>query len=66
MLASRRIRPRQSTSIDLATTPISARGNDIRRCIEREKRPKRWQRQWKFDLIERGNPDWRDMFDLLA
>jgi len=23
-------------------------------------------RQWKFDLIERGNPDWQDMFDLLA
>jgi len=34
-------------------------------CIAQEKRVKRWRRQWKFDLIERGNPDWHDLFDLL-
>ncbi|WP_037463073.1 GIY-YIG nuclease family protein [Sphingobium herbicidovorans] len=39
---------------------------DIANCIAHEKRLKRWRRQWKFDLIERGNPDWRDMFDTLA
>ena len=42
------------------------RGDDIASCIAHEKRLKRWHRQWKFDLIERGNPDWQDMFDLLA
>jgi len=41
-------------------------GDDILTCIEHEKRVKRWRRQWKFDLIERGNPDWRDMFETLA
>ena len=41
-------------------------GEDIATCIEQEKRLKRWRRTWKFDLIERGNPDWQDMFDLLA
>ncbi len=41
-------------------------GDDIATCIEHEKRLKRWRRTWKFDLIERGNPDWQDMFDLLA
>ena len=38
-------------------------------CIEDgiafEKRLKRWRRQWKFDLIERGNPDWDDLYDQL-
>ncbi|MBN8842655.1 MAG: GIY-YIG nuclease family protein [Sphingomonadales bacterium] len=41
------------------------RGDDIVRCIAHEKRIKRWHRHWKFELIERGNPDWLDMFDLL-
>ncbi|MBU0557504.1 MAG: GIY-YIG nuclease family protein [Alphaproteobacteria bacterium] len=42
------------------------RGDDIVSCIAHEKRLKRWRRAWKFELIERGNPDWRDMFDQLA
>ena len=28
---------------------------------EREKRIKRWRRQWKIELIESVNPTWRDM-----
>lgn len=35
-------------------------------AIEHEKRLKRWRRAWKFDLIERANPEWRDLFDDLA
>ncbi|MEM7061468.1 MAG: GIY-YIG nuclease family protein [Pseudomonadota bacterium] len=27
----------------------------------REKRIKRWRRQWKIDLIESVNPGWRDV-----
>ncbi len=29
-------------------------------AISREKRLKRWRREWKFALIEAENPDWRD------
>ena len=35
-------------------------------ALEHEKRLKRWRRAWKFDLIERTNPDWRDLFDDLV
>lgn len=42
------------------------RGEDITECIQHEKRLKRWHRQWKFELIERDNPDWTDLSDLLA
>ena len=42
------------------------RSDDIAACIEHEKRLKRWRREWKYDLIERANPDWRDLFNLLA
>jgi putative endonuclease len=34
-------------------------------AIAHEKRVKRWRREWKFDLIEKGNPDWADLFDRL-
>ncbi|MBA4748230.1 MAG: GIY-YIG nuclease family protein [Sphingopyxis sp.] len=30
-------------------------------AILREKRIKRWLRQWKINLIEAANPDWRDL-----
>lgn len=29
----------------------------------RERRIKRWHRQWKIDLIEAANPCWRDLTD---
>ncbi len=41
------------------------RGDDIATCIAHEKRLKRWRRAWKFALIERGNPEWVDLFDML-
>lgn len=32
----------------------------------REKQLKHWRRKWKINLIERENPEWRDLFcDLL-
>jgi putative endonuclease len=40
-------------------------GASITDCIAYEKRLKRWRRAWKFDLIERGNPNWADLFDRL-
>src|SRR4051794_468957 len=29
----------------------------------REHSLKRWRREWKFELIEKDNPDWRDLTD---
>ena len=40
--------------------------SDINEAIKREKRLKKWKRQWKIDLIEKSNPDWRDLsYDFL-
>lgn len=30
-------------------------------AILREKQIKKWNRQWKINMIERENPDWRDL-----
>ena len=34
----------------------------ISEAIFREKILKKWRRQWKIDLIESANPDWRDLW----
>lgn len=34
---------------------------DMPTAIAREKQLKRWHREWKVNLIERDNPDWRDL-----
>jgi len=31
-------------------------------AILREKRIKKWKRAWKVELIEEGNPGWRDLY----
>ncbi len=36
--------------------------SDIRDAITREKRLKKWNRDWKIHLIEKMNPEWRDFF----
>jgi putative endonuclease len=30
-------------------------------AIAREKQLKKWRRAWKVELIERNNPEWRDL-----
>ncbi|MBA3667803.1 MAG: GIY-YIG nuclease family protein [Sphingomonas sp.] len=30
-------------------------------AILREKRVKRWERAWKLEVLEAGNPQWRDL-----
>ena len=36
---------------------------DVYSAITREKQMKAWKRQWKIDLIEGKNPDWKDLYD---
>jgi putative endonuclease len=36
--------------------------NDVRIAIEKEKQIKKWNRQWKLELIEEKNPNWVDLF----
>jgi putative endonuclease len=36
--------------------------NDIYVAITREKRIKKWNRQWKVELIEKFNPGWKDLY----
>src|SRR5205823_4463038 len=35
-------------------------------AILREKRIKKWRREWKLELIERHNPQWRDLYHELT
>ncbi|MBL7995740.1 GIY-YIG nuclease family protein [bacterium] len=32
-------------------------------AIQREKRIKKWKRQWKIELIEKLNPQWIDLYN---
>ena len=32
-------------------------------AIQREKAIKEWKRQWKLELIEAQNPEWRDLYE---
>ena len=35
---------------------------DIKSAITREKQIKKWKRKWKIELIEKDNPEWRDLY----
>ncbi len=39
--------------------------DDIATARRREKTLKGWKRAWKIELIEKDNPDWRDLFESL-
>ena len=36
--------------------------DDIRYAIEKEKKLKTWNRNWKIREIEKFNPEWKDLF----
>ena len=40
--------------------------SDIEAAIKREKRLKKWNRQWKIQLIEETNPNWSDLYPSIA
>lgn len=37
--------------------------NDINSAITKEKQLKKWNREWKINLIEKNNHTWKDLFD---
>lgn len=39
--------------------------SDIVSAIGREKQLKKWRRNWKLNLIEKENPEWKDLYNLL-
>jgi putative endonuclease len=39
--------------------------DDIKFAIKREKQMKKWNRDWKIRLIEKINPDWKDLYEEL-
>ena len=36
---------------------------DMLAAITREKQLKKWNRDWKVNLIQEKNPDWQDLYD---
>jgi putative endonuclease len=36
---------------------------DVESVIIREKQLKKWNRVWKLRLIERSNPQWKDLYE---
>ncbi|QBY03996.1 GIY-YIG nuclease family protein [Thalassotalea sp. HSM 43] len=39
--------------------------DDMESALYREKRLKRWQRNWKERLIRKVNPEWKDLYQEL-
>ena len=39
---------------------------NVESAINREKQLKKWNRDWKLELIESVNPDWIDLYDKLV
>jgi len=39
---------------------------DAENAIRREKRLKKYNRKWKTELIEKANPDWKDLYEDLT
>ena len=37
----------------------------VETAISREKQIKAWKRQWKLRLIEKNNPEWNDLYDII-
>ena len=40
--------------------------DNIKDAIHREDRLKKWKRQWKIDLIQKGNLYWDDLYETLT
>jgi len=40
--------------------------DDVEEAILKEKRIKKWNREWKVNLIEKDNPNWEDMYEKIT
>ena len=40
--------------------------SSIESAIRREKQLKQWRRQWKTDLINKSNPEWKDLLGVAS
>jgi putative endonuclease len=38
-------------------------GGDALTAIRREKQIKKWRHNWRIQLIEKHNPEWKDLYD---
>lgn len=36
---------------------------DKEAALKREKQLKKWHRKWKLELIEKSNPEWKDLYN---
>lgn len=39
---------------------------DVSAAIYRETRLKKWKRRWKLELIQKTNPEWRDLYESIV
>jgi putative endonuclease len=39
--------------------------DDLEEARRRERQMKKWKREWKLELIEKDNPQWKDLFNTL-
>ncbi|MDD5677729.1 MAG: GIY-YIG nuclease family protein [Kiritimatiellae bacterium] len=42
------------------------RFDDVKSAIRYEKQLKKWNRKWKIELIEKDNPEWKDLYEDLT
>ena len=40
--------------------------NDVQSALQREKQFKHWKREWKIELIEENNPQWKDLYSAIS
>ena len=69
----RRVFEHKSNGVDGFTKKYSVhdlvyfeRFDDIENAVQREKRIKKWNRNWKIRLIEESNPNWADLYPSIA
>ena len=52
-----------SYKYNLNTLVYYEHGEEVSGVLSRERQLKRWRRAWKIALIEKENPDWKDLYE---
>ena len=58
--------PGFTSRYDVSTLVYYERHETVPLAIQREKNIKHWPRDWKLDLVETMNPQWRDLWADIA